>query len=842
MALREYLRKRDLSRTPEPAPRKTEEKRAPLAFVVQKHRASHLHYDLRIEAGGALKSWAVPKGPSLDPRVKRLAMMVEDHPLDYAGFEGTIPEGNYGAGTVMVWDRGTYRPAHGDGDPGEEIERQIRDGRVAFVLEGHKLKGEFYLVRMPSRGENAWLLFKKDDDTASGSDITREDRSVLSGRDLREIAGGTASRPVGIPAPDLSPLEAGGVPRASIPHIVRPMLATLVDEPFDRQGWLFEIKWDGYRAIAQTGPQGTRLYSRNGQDFSRQFEPVFRSLSRFSASAVIDGEIVAVDQKGRADFQLLQNYIRTGRGILVYYVFDLLFLAGYDLRSLPLRRRKELLERFLSPLVTDIRFSSHIEDKGLELFRFVVENGVEGMLAKDGSSVYEEGRRTRTWQKVKAEKRQEAVIGGFTAPKGGRTRFGSLLLGLYDEKGGFVYIGHSGGGFSDRELDSLFRRLQPLERQRSPFRNLESARDAAWVEPRLVCEVRFTEWTQEGLMRHPVFLGLRSDKAPSEVRREAPQAAPVRRFLPVEKKENEETVAVSGREVKLTNLSKVFWPDEGYTKLDLIEYYRTAASRILPFLTGRPESLHRFPNGIHGKSFFHKNVGDIVPDWVKTYTVREPGEEPVSYMVCQDEASLLYMVNLGCIEINPWNSRIQRPDYPDYLVLDFDPHLASFADVVEAVLVTHEVLEKIGCPSYCKTSGAKGMHVYVPLAARYTYDQARTFAELVNRYVNSLIPAITSVKRMPHAREGKVYLDFLQNGKGKTMAAPYSVRPKEKATVSCPLAWNEVTRKLDPAQFTIRTMPERMQARGNAWERGVLGKGVDLLPSLTKLDGLYKDR
>jgi bifunctional non-homologous end joining protein LigD len=354
-----------------------------------------------------------------------------------------------------------------------------------------------------------------------------------------------------------------------------------------------------------------------------------------------------------------------------------------------------------------------------------------------------------------------------------------------------------------------------------------------------VCEVRFTEWTEEGLMRHPVFLGLRTDKDPKEVVRE--EARPLRRYLPGrQKRTEEETVEAGGREVKVTNPSKVFWPDEGYTKGDLIDYYRAVAGEIVPFLRDRAESLHRFPDGIYGKDFYHKDVGGIAPDWVRTFTVHEPGEEAVTYMLCQDEASLLFMINLGCIDVNPWNSRVQKPGFPDYMVFDFDPLMVPFSDVVEAVLATHDVLDRIGCRNYCKTSGATGMHIYVPLGARYTHLQAREFAELVNRRVNAMLPSITSLERMPRKRERKVYLDFLQNAEGKTMAAPFSVRPKEKASVSCPLEWKEVTRSLDASRFTIRTMPDMIGSRHGIWE-GVLGKGVDLARCLDRLAGLYKE-
>ena len=462
--------------------------------------------------------------------------------------------------------------------------------------------------------------------------------------------------------------------KTDMPPKISPMLATLIEKPFDREGWFFEIKWDGYRAISEVIKNNVRLYSRNGNVLNDKFPEIVHPLEKLSFDAVLDGEIVALDNEGRASFQLLQNHLRTGEGLLAYYVFDVLYLNGHDLRNIPLRRRKHILSQML-PDLPNIRVSEFIEEKGISFFRAVQENGVEGIMAKNGASTYQSGARSREWLKIKNTLSQEAVIGGFTAPRGGRKHLGSLLLGVYDGRD-LVYIGRSGGGFAEDELSRMHAKLKLLITETSPFPSPpKTDTPATWVKPELVCEVRFSEWTDEGLMRHPVFLGLREDIPPFDVKRETPEKeidAPVKqRFkIPGDKTR----ITIGGIELDLTNLEKVFWPDEGYTKGDVINYYRAIAPVILPYLKDRPESMHRFPNGITGQSFFQKNVDDKIAPWIETVTVSSGSEErEIRYLLCQSEASLVYMANLGCIELHTWNSRYGTPDNPDYLILDIDP-------------------------------------------------------------------------------------------------------------------------------------------------------------------------
>ncbi len=835
MGLATYRQKRKFTDTPEPRGKSAQPKGA-LHFVVQKHHASRLHYDFRLELDGTLKSWAVPKGPSLNPRDRRLAVMVEDHPLDYRTFEGTIPAGNYGAGTVMVWDQGTYRAMGADDRRASErqLRADLRKGHLRFVLEGQKLRGEFSLVRLKKGEANSWLLLKGADESATEGDVGDDDRSVVTRRSMDEIARGAPCSGKGRPAGATGALLADA-PRAAMPRKVRPMLATPVDRPFDREGWIFEPKWDGYRAIAEVRGRGIKLYSRNHKAFETKFAPVVRELGSLGHNAVLDGEIVAVDGRGRSQFQLLQQYARSGEGRLLYYVFDLLHLDGHDLRGLPLVRRKEILATILGTQGL-VRIGEHVEGRGVGLFEAARAHQLEGIIAKDGQSAYSEGVRGRDWLKVKTLRRQEAVIAGFTDPRGSRKSLGALILGVY-ENDELVYIGHTGGGFDGGRLADARARLEPLVRRTCPFRSPPKTNAPVhWVEPTVVCEISFQEWTDSGVARHPIFVDFRDDKPASEVRRE--EAAAVTEVAPREKlrKAAKQGARGNGHRLALTNEDKVYWPDEGYTKGDLIAYYREVAPLILPYLRDRPESLHRHPDGIGGEGFFQKDVGRRPPPgWVKTARIASGSDGGnIEYLLCQDEETLLYLANLGCIELNPWNSRVGSLENPDYLVIDLDPEAIPFARVVEAAMSVRRVFEAAGAQCLCKTSGKTGLHVFVPLGARYPYDQAKQFAEIVANLVHRALPDSTSVVRRPALRQRRVYLDFLQNRRGQTLAAPYCVRPAPGAPVSTPLEWREVKAGLDPATFTIRTVPKRVARVGDLWAP-VLGPGIDLADCLDRL-------
>jgi len=799
MGLKEYRSKRAFPKTPEPRLSRAASGDGH-RFVIQKHQARRLHYDLRLEHEGVLKSWAVPKGPPLDLHDKRLAVQVEDHPLAYQNFAGRIPEGQYGAGLVEIWDKGTYSL-----DPGAGGEREARSmsesllkGHIDFALQGKRLRGHYALVRLKNQ-EKQWLLIKRKDPPAVAA---------------------SPSGPATPPSPEA--LDLSGAVKSPFPEEAGPMLATLVDGPFDRDGWSFEVKWDGYRSLAEIRRGKVRLVSRNGKRQNARFPTVAAALSGFPVDVLFDGEIVTVDDQGRPDFQALQNSLRSGGGRILYYVFDVLYAAGHDLRPLPLRRRRAILSKLL-PVSKTVRLSEAIEKSGRAYFRAAQKMGLEGIMAKDLSSPYRSGERTGDWLKIKTQKRQEAVICGFTRPRASRRYFGSLILGAY-KKGELVWIGHVGTGFSERSLRDIYEKLTPLVTTQTPFaREPQTNTAVTWVTPRLVCEVKFREWTGEGLMRQPVFLGLRRDKSPREV--EVEQAEPRETAL--------EKPKVHTR-AKLTHLDKIFWPKEGYIKNDLIDYYWRMAGWILPYLKNRPQALNRHPDGIEGESFFQKNMTQSPPPWVKTVGIlSESGDKSVRYLVCQNKDTLLYEANLGCIEINVWSSSLPHLDSPDYIVLDFDPFETSFPSVVEAVLAAKKILDELALPAFCKTSGATGMHVYIPLAPHFSHEQARELAHLVCLIVNRRHPDLTSLERSPAKRKGRVYLDYLQNRREATMAAPYALRPREGAPASMPLEWKDVTPNLDPVEFNIRTVPERLAREGDPW-RDLFKKRVDLKAALAR--------
>jgi bifunctional non-homologous end joining protein LigD len=875
VALKIYREKRRFDETPEPRG-KSGQSGHRLRFVVQMHRARRLHYDFRLELDGVLKSWAVPKGPSLNPEDKRLAVMVEDHPLEYRTFEGVIPEGNYGAGTVMVWDQGTYEPLEKPEGWSDEqaLLRDLDKGHLRIKLHGDKLRGSYSLVR--TKTSKNWLMFKRSDSFASKEDVTQQNRSAATGRSIDEIrtespgrgdvwhsnrsestdgAADQASERIPRNKPPEEP------PADSMPRRVKPMLATLVEKPFDRPGWLFEVKWDGYRAIAEVEKDKVRLYSRKFQPFENKYRPVVQALAELGHDAVIDGEIVVLDDQGVSQFELLQKYQQSGRGALIYYVFDLLYLDGQDLRKLPLIERKEKLARLVRGF-HNVRLSEHVEEKGIAFYEAAKEHGLEGIMAKQDDCKYLQGVRSQCWLKLKIRKQQEAVIGGFTEPRGERAKIGALVIGVY-EGDDLIPIGKSGSGFNDKSLAEVHAKLEPLIQKQCPFKTKpKTDTPATWVKPALVCEIAFQNWTSDGIARMPIFLGLREDRDPKSVVREKPQAL-AEALAGAESKATKKKPAArrGGRRGarktsadkpavrngppinksplppgRFTNLNKVYWPEDGYTKRDLLVYYHEVAPILVPHLRDRPLSLNRHPDGIHGPNFFQKNVGkQKPPDFIETVVLHSGrSDRDIEWVLCQNEPTLLYVANLGCIEINPFHSRVQSLERPDYLVIDLDPQDVPFAQVVEAAQGVRRLLEKGSAECYCKTSGKRGLHVYVPMGARYDDDQVRQFAELIANLVQRQLPETTSVVRNPAQRRRRVYLDFLQNRKGQTIAAPYSVRPVEGAMVSTPLDWSEVNAQLDPAQFTIRTVPRRLDKVGDLWQP-VLGPGIDLRACLAAL-------
>ncbi|MEW5895077.1 MAG: DNA ligase D [Candidatus Omnitrophota bacterium] len=826
MSLKEYHDKRDFSSSPEPQGGKTA-RSDKLFFVIQKHDASHLHYDLRLEYFGVMTSWAIPKGLPRDENEKHLAIQVEDHPLEYRNFEGVIPKG-YGAGTVMIWDEGTYRIDGDVSEDKEKIQKQVREGlekgHLKVELNGKKVSGQYSLVRMKKGAPHQWLIFKKKPSPLVTEQ--QENLSVRTGRTMEEIEKGEyPSSTLRLSDEDLKGAQPGPVPMA-----VSPMLATLVEDSFDQEGWIFEMKWDGYRVMTQINKQGVRLYSRNDKDFNSRFPEVVESLRHFPHECLLDGEMVVVDGDGHPRFHLLQDYMKKREGILLYYVFDLLYINGYDLRKLPLWRRRNILQKIL-PEHPYVKFSDGIERMGRAFFDIICINHLEGMIAKDLSSPYRTGKRTKDWLKVKAIMRQEAVIAGLTEPRGSRKKFGALVLGVYDD-GLFRYIGHTGGGFDDYLLNEIYRKVSPLITDKSPFDPPPKTNTPVrWAKPQVVCEVKFSEWTGDGLMRHPVFLGLREDKNAHEVHQESPDSESMKKVSASYRQRKEQVLRFQP-----THMDKVFWPEEGYTKGDLIHYYEEAAEIMLPYLKDRPQALNRFPDGIKGESFFQKDVDHQGPDWVKTVPVEsENRDKTIRYLVCQDLDTLIYVANLGCIEVNVWNARYQHPLKPDYAVIDFDPLDVEFSSVVEVVLETKKFLDNFKITSFCKTSGAKGMHLYIPFnQARYTAEQVTDFAKIICLNIHERLPGLTSLERSPQKRKGCVYLDYLQNARHRTMAAPYCVRPRPGATVSAPLFWEEVTGKLHPSQFTMKNMPARIKSVGDPWKK-MFSQGISMQQAIASI-------
>lgn len=830
MSLKKYLQKRDLAKTPEPG---AEEKiSGGYSFVIQKHDARHLHYDFRLEVGGVLKSWAVPKGPPFSNDDKRLAMMVEDHPYDYKDFEGVIPKGNYGAGTVMVWDQGTYRWL----DENAGYAKKLKEGKLTVILRGKKLKGEFALVRLKRANErNAWLLIKskKEPDIKPKKGF---DKSVLTGRTTEEIANSLPPKKEGLISKILRKASPG-----KWLDTISPMKAQIHEKPFDHKDWVFEIKYDGYRIITKIKKGKVNLFLRGGKNFNRQLKEVHDSLAKMKINAVLDGEVVALDRKGNMSFQALQNYLKGEKNSLIYYVFDVLYYAGRDLTKLPLIERKKIL-KYILPDLANVKYADHVEESGKKFYQLALKEGLEGIVAKVKDSQYYPGKRSSRWLKIKTHNQQEVVIVGYTEPRGERKDFGALIMGVYS-KNKLRYVGHVGTGFTQKNLREIKSLLAPQITKRSPFNNPpETNAPATWVKPKMIAEVSFLEWTEDGVMRQPVFMGIREDKRPREAHREkiSHLARNSKRVDPSTSPKKASPGTTEGAEFK--NLDKIFWPKEGYTKGNLIDYYDRMADVILPYLKDRPESLNRHPDGIEGKSFYQKDFTYHAKKWLKTKKIYSESEgKEINYLLCQNKKTLLYLANLGCIEINPWSSRISRLEHPDFLILDIDPGDVPWKSVIKTVLTIKKVLDEIKIKSYIKTSGATGLHIYVPLGAKYNYDQSKDLAKLIGILVNKRLPDITSLERNPKKRKRKIYLDFLQNREGQTLAAPYSLRPRPSAPVSTPLKWEEVNSKLDPLKFNIRTIEKRLKKVGDLWQP-VLRKGIEMEKALEKITALVNKK
>jgi bifunctional non-homologous end joining protein LigD len=912
MPLNEYNEKRNFKNTPEPSGVTNDtlqrgKKKGILRFVIQKHDASRLHYDFRLETrDGVLLSWAVPKGPSLDPRQKRLAVETEDHPLDYIDFEGIIPEGNYGAGTVIVWDTGTYTTER-------DIRQQFQDGKISFTLNGTKIKGSFALIRIRQR-QKQWLLIKSDDDYSSATsepDLTvTSPESVLTGRTNNELA----KNPAGEKRSEKKKEGQGrllllllldnniNVKKTSqFPQSVKPMLAGHIDTPFDNKDWVFEVKWDGVRAILlhdKAKEAITEIQSRNGKNITHRYPEITKAIGtvvKSNESIVLDGEIVVLNKEGIPDFQMHQKRmnVESQRDIeflsneipATYFVFDILYINGRNVEELQLSDRRKILNSVIAEGSKRIRISEYIEEKGKALFKSVIERHLEGIVAKDKHSKYHQGIRSSAWLKIKGILTQDCIVVGYTKGEGNRQDyFGSLILAAYDDLGKLRFIGHSGSGFGFDQLKETLTVMQRLRTENNfcpldsiPYTNSKPT----WLRPELTAEVKFSGWTQDLIMRAPIFLRFRYDKRPTECLIEQLQQEIDHDIIignKVLKKEGETEEkgytmpTPRPPELKFSNLDKIYWPSTGrlkreLTKGDLIEYYDKVSKYILPHLQNRPLSLKRYPDGITGKSFYHKNWIQEKPDFAKTIQVfSESKNDIVNYLICNNKETLLWLANLGCIEMHSWYSRVldfnacnstaancSDPlpldeqkcglDTPDFVVFDLDPYIYSgkekegeepeynvkgFKATVDVALDLKDLLGELHIDSYVKTSGKTGLHVFIPVAPIYGYTQTRTFAEIIGKMLSRRNPGKITMEWNSSNRKGKVFFDYNQNAKGKTLASIFSVRPTISASVSMPVEWRELS-YIQPADFTLVNVPEILSSKGgDAWST-IYQKKQDLL-------------
>jgi bifunctional non-homologous end joining protein LigD len=865
--LADYTAKRSFDATPEPAPGLLAPRKGPLLFVIQQHAARRLHYDLRLECDGVLKSWAVPKGPSLDPSEKRLAAQTEDHPFDYASFEGVIPAGQYGAGEMIVWDCGVYSPDedkeywfHDHAGAEQRVREGLAKGKLGFFLRGEKVKGSYALVRMADKKN--WLLIKHKDRFVAKTDLTAMDRSVLSAATLDSVKALSLQR---LSAEQLAPSGPAEAPPASL----SPMHAELGDAPFDHSDWMWEPKLDGYRALAFISDKGVTLKSRRGLDLDA-FPRLEGELAQQAVNTmVLDGELVAFDATGKPSFNAMQN-VQPNTPVL-FYCFDLLHFAGLNLRKAPYRDRRRWLAQCLlpSPLVQLV----HASAEGKALHQAALESGLEGVVGKHKASVYEAGKRSASWLKVKATQSAEFVVGGYTRGKGSRESLGALLLG-YWEGGKLRYASHVGSGFDDATLAQAKKRLEPLRRDTWPFAEKpELPNPTTWVEPKVVAEVKFQNWTDEGSLRAPVFLRFRDDIAPKEVRRTKAKRASkddseigaILRQL--DNTKSALTLAVGKHPIKLTHLDRVYWPADpalkqpALTKRDLLRYFAQVSAYMLPHLADRPLTMIRMPDGIDGQRFYQKHWTQERPAFAETITVfSDHKDESHEYLLCNNLPTLLWLAQSGTLEFHVWHSRAKvAPDaatkaadyassleslqesvlnYPDYVVFDIDPYIYSgkeapgdepelnnvaFEKGKEVAFRLRELLNSMGLEPIVKTSGKTGLHVFLPIRRTIDFDAARQVSESVGRHLMRLHPKDITLEWSVPKRTGKIFMDYNMNVRGKTLNVAYSPRGAPGAPVSMPLTWEELA-GAHPLDFRITNAAERLAGTGDRWRDALTRK------------------
>ena len=848
MALEEYRRKRDFRKTPEPAGVAVphEKTGAGLSFVIQKHAARRLHYDFRLELDGVLKSWAVPKGPSLDPGEKRLAVHVEDHPLDYGAFEGVIPEGEYGGGTVLLWDRGTWIPA--DPDP----DAAYRKGSLKFTLKGEKLHGKWALVRMGGKAANErrenWLLIKERDDEAlpqSGDAVVKDNPlSVATGRSLDTIAAdrdwvwhsnrgyGQAGALQTAPMKSRPPQTIPGARKGRMPGDLKPQLASVANQAPDGPEWLHEIKYDGYRLLARIEDGEVRLITRGGLDWTAKFPALAQILGELPLdSAVIDGELVHLEPEGTTSFSGLQDAISSGKtGALNFFAFDLLYRDGWNLTGAPLEERKTALAEIIPPNQQGmLRYSDHQIGRGPAFLSQACNFALEGIVSKRRTEPYRPGR-SRSWLKSKCRNREEFVIIGYTDPEGSREGFGALLVGYHDPQGKLRYTGRVGTGFNTGQLIQLHRRLESLARP-DPTVTLPkgvSRKGVHWIEPRLVAEVEFATWTADAILRQASFQGLREDKdardvvydpktrtavEPAAKSKKAParpkQAVSKKAEIAEPQRARDGSVIFEG--VRLTHPDRILYPGTALTKLDVARFYAAIENWVLPQLSVRLLTLVRSP-AAGMKTFYQKHIGDEAPEAIKRFNI-DGQEEPEIYPYIQDLPGLIGLVQMGVLEIHPWGSRIDKLEMPDRVTMDLDPDEGlPWQRVTEAAIDVRDALAGIGLESFAKTTGGKGLHVVIPLTPKLGWDEIKAFAKWVADSLVAQCPQDFTANMAKRARRGRIYIDYLRNGRGATAVGAYTPRARPGAPVSTPVSWEEVEGGVRPDEFTVQTVPQRLSA------------------------------
>lgn len=812
MGLETYHKKRNFKKTPEPRGRVHRQKH--FLYVIQKHAASHLHYDFRLELDGVLKSWAVPKGPCLDNTVKRLAVHVEDHPIEYGTFEGIIPKGEYGGGTVMLWDQGEWIPL--DKEPRAGYEK----GHLRFELKGKKLKGRWDLIRF--KDDKNWFLIKFKDDYAEPADYditTDKPLSVLSGQSMEGIADHyervwsskekkNQGRKKSVTAAQRLQLN---LPESPFPETVSVQLATLVNKPPRGDDWLQELKFDGYRILALKNNKKVQLLTRNHNDWTSVFPAVVDAIAELPVKkAIFDGEVVVLNEEGRPDFQRLQNSIKEGlKAPFIYYLFDLLYLAPYDLRPLPLIERKSLLAPLIAASASSIlRYSDHIIGQGNDVFKQACDMALEGIIAKQIHSPYE-GKRTLSWLKIKCCQRQEFVIGGFSQPKGSRTCFGSLFIGVFNEQGEFVHTGNVGTGFTDKSIKSLYEKMKPLIIDKSPFKKRPpDAKTATWVKPELVIEVEFSQWTEEGRLRHPSFKGLRLDKPATEVVKEN-----VKPVEPIEKKESK----IKNTAIILSNPDKILYPEDKITKQDLFDYYDEISDHILPYIRNRFLSLVRCPSS-YTQCFYQKHLNQK-SDHLLSLPVQDKNGDTEQYLYLNDKEGLLSLVQMGVLEIHPWGSTVKQYEYPDILIFDLDPGTGvAWSQVVDAAFDIRDRLASYSLRCFVKTTGGKGLHLVIPIKPDHDWDMLKNYTHVFAEYLEKINPQNYISTMAKVKRKGKIFVDYLRNQRGATAIAPFSTRARRHAPVAVPLHWEELSGRSDDHFYTIHTLPKRLkQLKNDPW-------------------------